>query len=94
MDNLPICPICGSQTIGALDEWGKTMFHIHCPQCRINVGGPPNYKTIQEFLALANFLKDKHYENNYFFKNTEKIEIISKQKSYFDYSIGMVEVQK
>lgn len=70
------------------------MFHIHCPQCRINVGGPPNHKTIQEFLALAECLKEKHYGNDYFFKNNEKIEVISKQKSYFDYSIGVVRVYK
>lgn len=90
MDNLPVCPICGSQTFGTYDEWGKTIFHIHCPQCRINVGGPFSFKTVQEFLALANFLKDKHYENDYFLKD----KILSKQKFYFDYSIGMVEVQK
>ena len=70
------------------------MFHIHCSNCGINVGGPPNHKTIQEFLALAEGLKEKHYGNDYFFKNNEKIEIKSNQKSYFDYSVRMVRVFK
>lgn len=91
---LPICPICGAQTYGCHDEWGRTMFHIHCKNCGINIGGPPNEKTIEEFLALANFLKERHY-SSYFLKNGEKIEIKNKnQRNWFDYSIGMVRIYK
>lgn len=80
----PLCPICGEQTYGCYDEWGKTMLHIHCDKCRINVGGPLSDKTVEEFLSFANNMKEKHYKENSSIKG----------KYFFEYSVGLVSIRK
>jgi hypothetical protein len=80
--SLPECPICGSLTYATYDEWGRTTMHIHCRNCRINVGGPMNEKTIEEFVAFAKNMKERHYNDN------------TRSRYFFDYSVGMVSVRK
>lgn len=91
----PICPICGQETFICLDEWGKTMMHIHCGNCGINVGGSPSKKTEEEFLAFAKTIKERHYSPEYRIINEEKVEIKNNiSKYYFDYSVNCIEVRK
>lgn len=79
-----VCPICDSNTFCTYDEWGHTPYHIHCSKCRINVGGPSPDKANQEFIALANFLKEYHHVKSMSYK----------EKHFFEYSITCKEVYK
>lgn len=77
-----VCPICNSNIFCTYDEWGHTPYHIHCSKCGINVGGPSPDKANQEFIVLANSLKEYHYKKS------------MKEKHFFQYSIIGKEVYK
>lgn len=39
MENKKIlCPCCNKEMTLSIDSWGKTPFHFHCSDCKINIG--------------------------------------------------------
>jgi len=41
------CPRCGTELFFCLDEWGRTPWHLHCSQCRINIGTDNRDKAVE-----------------------------------------------
>ena len=47
MQNDVICPACNTKGFIALDEWGRTPWHIHCDNCDINIGATSIKKGVE-----------------------------------------------
>lgn len=52
------CPNCNKEMFICLDEWGRTPWHLHCDECKINIG-------IDKMPQLENVLQQYHKPHTY-----------------------------
>ena len=64
-----ICPNCGKEVFFCGDEWGYTMLHLHCDQCRINIG-------TNKFDECEELLQSYHEPNTYLEYYHKKIQLL------------------
>lgn len=65
------CPNCNSLMYFYLDEWGRTPWHLHCNNCRINIGTTNKDKAIE-------LVKTHHEPNTYIEYYDNKIQLLLK----------------
>ncbi len=55
MENNLICPNCKGPIYFALDGYGRTPWHLHCDNCKINIGvGGNNRQKAIELIQIFN----------------------------------------
>lgn len=47
MINELLCPNCNNELYFNIDSWGRTPWHLHCGNCRINIGCDNPSKAIE-----------------------------------------------
>lgn len=62
MQNDLICPKCKNSLYFALDEWGRTPWHLHCDTCNINIGVTKQEKAIE---LIKQYNKNRTYIEYY-----------------------------
>lgn len=46
---LPVCPNCKKNIYFSFDEFGFTPYHLHCKNCKINIGSRSDTKCMELF---------------------------------------------
>jgi len=73
--NKLICPACGSELFFALDEWGRTPWHLHCQKCQINIGTNSMEKAIE-------LIQEYHQPDTWIEYYDNKIQVLFEKGKY------------
>lgn len=72
LNNIILCPNCNNEIYYRLDDFGRAPVHLHCDNCKINIGAT-------SFKKCKELLEQYHNKNTYIEYYSNKIQFLSKE---------------